>query len=186
MITGSQIEKEEARWYALYTKSRAEKRVCQDLMDQKFEVYLPLEKKLKQWSDRKKWIEEPMFRGYLFVKIKLHQRLDVLNTDGAVCFITFSGNMEPVTDKEIQMIRMVLEADVEFDVSNEKFEPGDIVEITGGRLQGFRGELVNVYNKRKVVIQINSIQQNILLQINPGFITKIGNAGDDIGKEFNF
>ena len=56
-------------WYALYVKSRAEKKVAADLSANSIEYYLPLQKVLKQWSDRKKWVEEPLFRSYVFVRI---------------------------------------------------------------------------------------------------------------------
>ena len=131
-------------------------------------------------------MEEPLFRGYIFVKIKLDQRFDVLNTNGAVCFITFSGKMEAVPEKQIELIKTIIDSDIDFEINNETFEPGDIVEITHGRLHGFRGELVNQKNTKKVVIQVASIQQNILLEINPTFLTKIGKAEDFTGQDYNF
>ena len=56
-------------WFAVYTKSRNEKKVYERLIDEGYEAYLPLQKRLKQWSDRKKWVEEPLLRSYVFVKI---------------------------------------------------------------------------------------------------------------------
>ncbi len=183
MIGG--IKKEEEKWYAMYTKSRAEKKVTEDLTEQGYEVYCPLEKKLKVWSDRKKWVEEPLFRGYIFVKMKLDQRYDVLNTHGAVCFVTFSGKMESIPEKQILMIKTILDSEIDFEVNNEEFEPGDVVEITHGRLHGFRGELIQLKNSKKVVISVSSIQQNIMLEINPSYITKIGHASEFEGKDYN-
>ncbi|MBC8342565.1 MAG: UpxY family transcription antiterminator, partial [Bacteroidetes bacterium] len=68
------------KWYAAYTKSRNEKKVSERLSEQAVEHYLPLHKILKQWSDRKKWVEEPVFKSYIFIKIGLDDYYDVLNT----------------------------------------------------------------------------------------------------------
>jgi len=78
-------------WYAVYTRSRTEKQTQELLLRSGIEVYLPLVKNLKQWSDRKKWVEEPLFRSYLFVHISPAEYYDVLNIPGAVRYITFEG-----------------------------------------------------------------------------------------------
>jgi len=73
-----------AKWYAVYTKSRTEKKLTGRLNEKGIESYLPLRKTLKQWSDRKKIVEEPLISSYVFVNIQNSRYYDVLNTQGAV------------------------------------------------------------------------------------------------------
>ena len=75
--SGGEINK---KWFVIYTRSRFEKKIYQELLKINIESYLPLQKKLKQWSDRKKWVEEPLFRSYIFVKIdNLFYRISIYN-----------------------------------------------------------------------------------------------------------
>ncbi|HDO06779.1 MAG TPA: hypothetical protein ENG85_03760, partial [Bacteroidetes bacterium] len=75
-------KKAEKVWYALYVRSRTEKKVAVELEGADIDFYLPLEKRLRQWSDRKKWVEEPLFRSYIFVHITQKEYYKVLQTRG--------------------------------------------------------------------------------------------------------
>ena len=161
------------RWYALYTKSRTEKKVAQELVNKEIETYLPLEKKLKQWSDRKKWIEEPFIRSYVFVNINISELQKALNTPGVVTVIRFSGKPAPVQEQQINIIKSILSSTEVYEISTETFEPGEKVEITHGKLKGLTGEMVYHLNKYKVLIRIESINQNILVRINPSDLKKV-------------
>ncbi len=165
----------ERKWYALYTKSRNEKKVYQNLIEKNIETYLPVEKKLKQWSDRKKWVEEPMIRSYIFVKIFLYELQDVLQTPGVVTIIRFGGSPEAIPENQINTIKKILSNDIDYEISSEKFEIGQKVEVASGKLKGIKGELINNLNKYKVLIRIESINQNLLVQINPTNLLKLEN-----------
>jgi hypothetical protein len=78
-------------WYALYAKPRAEKKLRDRLEEKGVITYLPLQKQLRQWSDRKKWVEEPIFRGYIFVKASEKDFQSILSTPGTVNFVRFGG-----------------------------------------------------------------------------------------------
>ena len=96
------------RWYALYTRSRHEKKVDYQLREKGIESYLPLQRVLRKWSDRKKWVEEPLFRCYVFVHVDPANRLRALQTFGVVRFVTFSDEPAVVRDDEIENIRRIL------------------------------------------------------------------------------
>ena len=132
----------ERKWFALYTKSRWEKRAYQQLVEKGIETYLPLEKRLKQWSDRRKWVEEPLIRSYIFVKTTEHDLQQALNTPGIVTVIRFSGRPAPVQEKEIALIRSVLSSEEEFEVTGDAFALGQKVCVDHGTLKGLEGELV--------------------------------------------
>jgi transcription antitermination factor NusG len=95
-------------WYALYTNPRSEKRAHAELISKGIDSYLPLQRTLKQWSDRKKWVEEPLFRSYLFVYIPQNQYFEVLNTPGVVRYVTFEGKAVPIPPKQIEAIKYFL------------------------------------------------------------------------------
>lgn len=161
------------KWFALYTKSRTEKKVNQALIDKGIECYLPLEKKLKLWSDRKKWVEEPFIRSYIFVYTEIQNLQKALNTPGVVTVIRFEGKPASIREEQIKMIEAVLSSNEDYELSTEQFEPGEQVEIERGSLKGFFGELVHHLNKYKVLVRLDSINQNILIRINPSYLKKV-------------
>jgi len=161
------------KWYALYTKSRSEKKAYGLLVDKGIETYLPLEKKLKLWSDRKRWVEEPFIRSYIFVKTEQYNLEAALNTPGVVSVVRFGGQPATVNEKQIEAIKTILSGNEEYELCAETFEPGEKVEIDKGDLKGIYGELVHHLNKYKVLIRIESINQNILIRINPSYLRKV-------------
>jgi len=161
------------RWYALYTKSRAEKKAEKELAAKGIEAYLPLEKRLKQWSDRKKWVEEPLIRSYIFVRVNKKEIQKAIYTPGILTLVTFEGKPAPIPDKQIQAIKDILSSEEKFEVTSDKFEIGEKVEVTQGGLQGLKGEMVKHLNKFKVLIRLEVIDQNLLVNINPSYLKKM-------------
>lgn len=162
-----------AHWFALYTKSRNEKKVHALLQSRGIESYLPLQKNLKQWSDRKKWIEEPLIRSYVFVRITEREYYDVLNTPGAVRYIFFEGKAAVIPDWQINAIKHILSSGEGVEVTNLHLEPGDKVMITRGPFRNIQGELIRFKGQRKVVLRIDHIGHSILLDISPADLEKL-------------
>jgi transcriptional antiterminator RfaH len=162
-----------ADWFALYTKSRNEKKVHAQLLARGIESYLPLQKTLKQWSDRKKWVEEPMIRSYVFVRITGREYFDVLNTPGAVRFIFFEGKAAVIPDWQIKAIQHILASGEDVEITDEHLEPGDKVLITRGPFRDIPGELIKFKGSRKVVLRIDHIGHSLLLTISPGNLKRI-------------
>ena len=152
-------------WYAIYTLPRTEKKACTELLKNGIDVYLPLIKSLKQWSDRKKWVEEPLFRSYIFVNIHQSQYFDVLNTYGVVRYITFEGKAVPIPQKQIDAIRFFLETGDTLPENTGEFLPGKKVEVIKGPLRGLTGELIEIAGKHKVRIEITAIGQSIFVTV---------------------
>jgi transcriptional antiterminator RfaH len=152
-------------WFAIYTLPRAEKKVHAELVKKGISVYLPLLRTLRKWSDRKKWVEEPLFRSYLFVNISRDQYFDVLNTPGVVRYITFEGKAVSVPPQQIEAVRFFLSSDEPLPENFEQFLPGQSVEVIKGPLKGLFGELIQSAGKHKVRIEITTIGQSILVTI---------------------
>ncbi|MCA0428066.1 MAG: UpxY family transcription antiterminator [Bacteroidetes bacterium] len=156
----------EPHWYVLYTKARAEKKVEIELRKKGFETFLPIHKTLKQWSDRKKWVEEPLFRSYLFIKIELEKvYYDVLNTYGVVRFISFEKKPVIISDSEIRTIHLILGHFEHIEVTEENLEPGQTVEIIGGPLIGRRGVLIEKRGNQQFALELEGINQKLLLKV---------------------
>jgi len=162
----------ESRWYAAYTKPRNEKKVYDRLVDTGIETYLPLQRVIKQWSDRKKMVEEPLFRSYIFVKIKLKDYYNVLNTFGVVRFITFEGKAVPIPENQIILIKQLLEQNIEVESVDESLEPGTMVEVKLGSLIGLTGELIEHKGKKKVVVRFEHISHSLLVTLPATYVTK--------------
>ena len=154
-------------WYAVYTRSRFEKRLMERLTVKGIEAYVPVRKVMKQWSDRKKMIEEPLIRSYCFVKINAMRYQDVLNTPGAVRYIWFSGKPASIPEWQINILKIITGSDMEVECLPDTFHQGIQVMVNSGPLQGFKGELVNISNKKRVIIRIDHLNQVITLSISP-------------------
>ncbi len=152
-------------WYAVYARSRAEKKAALELQYQNIEHYLPLIKRLKQWSDRKKWVEEPLFRSYVFVHIEQKDYYKVLQNPHLVRYITFEGKAVPIPVQQIDAIRYFLEEIEPEEPDNIEWIKGKSVEVISGELTGLTGELIEVNGKHKVRVQIDVIGKSISIYI---------------------
>lgn len=156
-------EKTALRWYAVYVKSRYEKKTSKLFEDRHIETYLPLIGRLKQWSDRKKMVEEPLFKSYLFVHTDLKNYFEILNTPGIVRFVSFEGRPVPVPDNQIVAVKSYIgEYDGAEDLEqHQDLHEGQMVELTHGPMQGLVGKLVEIRGKQRIIINIEAIGQSL-------------------------
>ena len=163
-------EQQLSLWYAVYTRSRSEKRLMELLTAKGIEAYVPLRKVFHQWSDRKRLVEEPLIRSYCFVKVGTDRYYDVLNTPGAVRYIWFSGKPAMIPERQIDLLKTITASDLEVECLPDTFSPGMKVRIIAGPLAGLSGELVTLANKKKVLIRIDQLNQVITVNISAGEI----------------
>ena len=161
------------KWYPVYTRARAEKKIHVWLEKHGIESYLPLRKILRQWSDRKKWVQTPLFSSYIFVHISTSEYYSVLNTPGVARFVWFEGKPVPISDSQIRTIQLLLEGDVDMEAVNDQFQPGDNVMVDYGTLKGISGELVDYRGKKRVLIRVDEIGKNLLITVPLGYIKKV-------------
>ena len=160
------------RWYAIYTRPRAEKLVFSRLEEMDIETFLPLMKTYRQWSDRKKMVEKPLISSYLFVKVKKKQFPRVYTMTGVVKFVSFEGQPVPIPLNQIDNLRLIVNSDAEIEVSGEAFAKGDNVEVITGSLTGLTGELIRIGGKKRVIIRLDRLDQNIIVTIPVTFLRK--------------
>lgn len=152
-------------WYAIRVKSRAEKKVNAELIEQGIESFLPLYKKLRIWSDRKKWVEMPLITGYVFVHISRKEYEIVLRTYNVVCYIYFNGKAAIIRENDILMLkRMLGQSDLELEITIESLKPGHMVEIISGPLCGVIGELIEFRGKNKVALRIPPLGYTVMVE----------------------
>jgi transcription antitermination factor NusG len=163
----------EKKWYAVYTRPRAEKLVYERLIEVEIETFLPLQKTYRMWSDRKKLVEKPLLSSYIFVRTNHHDFPKVYKTLGVVKFITFEGQPASIPQKQIDNLRLLIDSDAEIEISSEKFEPGNNVEVVSGSLIGLTGELIKIGSKNRVVVRIDRLDKNLILKIPKTFLRKI-------------
>lgn len=158
-------------WHALYTRPRSEKKAFQDIQDAGIEVYLPVIKTLKQWSDRKKWVEEPLFKSYLFVKVSPREYFNALNASvHAVRYITFEGKAVPIPYQQIEAIKTFITQEETRNIDLTDFEPGKNIEVIEGPMKGLQGSLVRVLGKQKVRVEIAGVGKALFIEIPASFL----------------
>ena len=168
--SGLTVQLQTIQWYAVYTHSRTEKRLMELLTAKGIEAYVPLRKVVHQWSDRKKIVEEPLIRSYCFVKVDYREYYHVLNTPGAVRYIWFSGKPATIPDRQIETLKVIGSNNLEMDCLPDTFRHGMHVRVTSGPLMGVEGELVNIANKKKVIIRFDQLNQVISISISPDML----------------
>lgn len=154
------------QWYALLTRSRHEKAVNDRLRERGFETYLPLVRETRQWSDRKKLVDLPLFAGYVFVKSlsAVEERVRVLSTDGVVQFIGVRGEGTPIPEQQIDAVRTLLTRDLQYSL-HPFLKIGQRVRIRGGALDGMEGILVSRDGSKALVVSIDAIERSLLVRI---------------------
>jgi len=154
-------------WNALYVNSRAEKKIMHALQEKNIEAYVPIRKTLKQWSDRKKWVEEPLIRGYVFVNIEVTDREKVFSVSGIVNFLRFNGKDAIIREKEIEALKRLIELgySIEAEAIEKNYKPGDVVYINDGPLKGLEGVISKTEFNTKVEVIMSSIGQVIKVQV---------------------
>ncbi|MCF4102162.1 UpxY family transcription antiterminator [Gillisia sp. M10.2A] len=135
-------------WYVLYTKPRAEKRVAKNLESAKIEIYCPIVTEVRQWSDRKKKVEVPLFTSYVFVKLKDKERQKVFEFPDVIRYLYWLGKPAVVRDHEIETIKNWLDTDNYDDFVIKNLSPGDRVKITSGALKDQDGIIRHIGTKR--------------------------------------
>lgn len=160
------------KWYPVYTQSRAEKKAYLALVAKDIEAYLPLQRKLKQWSDRKKWVEEPLIRSYLFVRIDHHQKTTVLMVTGISRFIYFSGEITAMPDRQIEALKLLLASPYELEITEEKLLPGEKIEIKAGPLKGIRGEIIEYRSQKQLLIRLGDISHSVIVNVSASLIER--------------
>jgi transcriptional antiterminator RfaH len=161
------------KWYPVCTNPRAEKKAYNALLEKGIEAYLPLSRRLKQWSDRKKWVEEPLLKSYLFVRIADSARTEVLMTRGVARFIYFSGKIAAMPDRQINELKLLMASSLELEVTEENLQPGEKIKIKAGPLKGITGEIVAYRSQKQLLLRLENLGCSIIINVAASLINRL-------------
>jgi transcription antitermination factor NusG len=169
----------EKKWMAVYTKPRWEKKVYSTLILKSVESWCPLQKVERQWSDRKKIIEDPLFKSYVFVRITEQERLTVLQTEGILNFVHFLGKPAVIKDEEIETIKsFLLEKDAHINIqSYSSFSQKDKVIIRHGIFMDNTGSVIRAASK-KIYVRLESLDQIMIVEFPANYVAHYFNKLD--------
>jgi transcription antitermination factor NusG len=151
-------------WYAVWTRSRHEQVVREQLERKGLEAFLPTITRWSRWKDRKKQVDWPLFPGYCFVRFNGAERLPVLKCTGVVNIVSFDGDIAPIPELEIQSIKQLVESDLQFDPC-PLIREGMMVEVTHGPLKGVVGRLVRKGSHARLVLSVDLIGQAVSVEV---------------------
>lgn len=165
-------------WYAVRTRSNCETKVAWILSGKGVENYLPTFREVRQWRDRKKVIEQPLFPGYLFARmVDCHEsRLSVLCCDGVVSILGYGERIQPVPGNEIEALQRLLGNNAGSQ-ANPLLQEGAWVRVKRGPLRSLEGLLVRVKNQTRLVISITLLAQSVSTEIDASDVQFLRSTG---------
>jgi transcription antitermination factor NusG len=148
----------ELKWHVVYTMPNTERNVAMRISDMGIESYLPLHKVIRQWSDRRKKMEVPLFPNYVFVKVEEMRRGHLYSVKDLVKFVSIEKKPVTIREKEILTIKQVLQNDLDV-ATEEYFQEGMSVKITRGQFAGVEGIVVKACGNTRLVVQLDSLMK---------------------------
>lgn len=160
------------KWYPVYTNPRAEKKAQIALKNKGIITFLPLKREQKKWSDRKKWVEEPLIKSYIFVYISEQEQTDVLMTKGVARFIYFGNKIASIPERQIEDLKLLIASSVELEITEESLQPGEKIVIKAGPLKGMTGEIISYRSQKQLALRLESLGCSIIIQIAASFLSR--------------
>lgn len=154
-----------AAWYAVWTRSRHEAVVRDQLRHRQIDTFLPTITRWSRWKDRKKKIDWPLFPGYCFAQFDVDDALQVLKCNGVVSIVSFEGRPAPIAARELESIRLLVGSELQFDPC-PLLKEGSLVEVIGGPLRGVVGKLLRKDGPRaRLVLSVDLIGQAVSVEV---------------------
>ncbi len=151
-------------WFAIWTRSRHEKQVRDQLQQKHVEVFLPTITKWSRWKDRKKQVEWPLFPGYCFARFDVEDRLPILKCDGVVSIIGTDGHPSSIPAIEIDSVRQLIDSELAFDPCPH-IKEGMMAEVKAGPLKGVVGRLIRKGAHARLVLSVDLIGQAVSVEV---------------------
>lgn len=153
-------------WYLIYTRIKHEKKVALRLNLLDVNYYLPTQKKLRNWHDRKKYIDAPLFPCYLFVYMPdMDSYFKVHQIEGVLYFVKRGKELVKIPESQIFSIKAAVEHGKELEVIANDLPPGMEIEIAEGPLAGISAELIHFKNENRLLVRIALLGQHIVISV---------------------
>lgn len=133
-------------------------------MEQGIEAYVPIVKNVKQWNDRKKTVEEPLFTGYVFAKLLPHELDKPRYTAGVINYLSFGKQKAIVREEEIENLKYLIEKGYSLNVNSENIQAGAKVKLL---LASFKNEIATVQSIKdeNAIVYFESLNQYIKVKV---------------------
>ena len=154
----------EPSWYAIWTRSRHEQVVREQIQSKHLDAFLPTITRWSRWKDRKKRIDWPLFPGYCFARFSPEETLTVLKCTGVVNIVSFEGRPAAIPDHEIEGIRRLVESDMQYDPC-PLIREGELVEVNHGALKGVVGRLIRKGAHARLILAVDLIGQGVSVEV---------------------
>lgn len=163
----------EARWFAVYTGYKREKKVVELLAKKDITAYVPLQRLTRYYTRKTKKVDLPLISCYVFVHITKSQYVPVLETQFVQRFLKIHRNLLAIPEAEINLLRQIVgeEAAVEVDVTS--LHEGDEVEMIAGQLTGLKGILIEKRGRQQLVIALKTLGYDLMMEVNPHHLRKL-------------
>jgi transcription antitermination factor NusG len=159
---------EPALWFAIWTRSRHEQVVREQLQNKQIAVFLPTITRWSRWKDRRKRIDWPLFPGYCFAKFDPADPLPVLKCTGVVNIVSIAGKLAPIPPYELESIRLLMASELQYDPC-PLIREGMMVEVVHGPLRGVIGRLMRKVSERaRLVLSVDLIGQAVSVEVDAG------------------
>jgi len=159
-------------WYALQVRSRKENYIASQIAGKGFEYLLPTYRSVRQWSDRKKELEQPLFPGYLFCRFDFQDRRPLITIPGVLQILGNGRVGIPVSDDEISALRLAVSSGMPKQPW-PYLQVGQRVRVNYGTLTGLEGILVNVKGNHRVVLSVTLLQRSVALEVETSWLTPV-------------
>lgn len=162
----SPLQSVEPQWFAVQTRPRHEKKVHTGLLEKGIHSFLPLHRERRVWSDRRQWVELPLFSHYVFVRIPgaLELRARVLRTSGVIQFAGVPGRGTSIPDEQIETLQAIAEHRIPM-TPHDFLKIGERIRIRGGALHGIEGVLTAIKNDRNLIVSVDLIQRSVAIRL---------------------
>jgi transcription antitermination factor NusG len=171
---GKELRRSDA-WHALYTRHQHEKTIARLLAMKNFEVFLPLYGVVRQWKDRKKSLQLPLFPTYVFVRGGIERQLEILTTPGVYGWVGNEGRPVSIPREEIAAVRQVVESPLRIE-PHPFLKCGDRVRVKYGPLAGLEGLLVRKKNQFQLVLSVEAMQRSAAVEVEGSEVERIFTA----------
>jgi transcription antitermination factor NusG len=151
-------------WFALKVRSRAEKTTGDTLLDRGFEVFCPTYPVTRQYSDRQKSVQAPLFPGYLFCKLSWNHRLPVLSTPNVHYLVGFGTQPTPVGLAEVEAIQSIVSSGLQFE-PHPFLRVGQRVRMQSGPLADLEGILVGQRGAHRLIVSVDLLQRSVATEV---------------------
>jgi transcription antitermination factor NusG len=162
----NRLDQEISRWFVIYTKYKTEKYVVDKLKRKGVDSYVPLISYTKKYNRKVKHYEVPLINCYVFVKIKKHEYVKVLETEYVSGFLKNRGNLNEVREEEIEILKKIVGETSDIKSEEISFEKGRRVEIISGNLTGIKGKLLEEQGKTEFLVELESLAWQLRMVIN--------------------